>query len=302
MGKLTEDISRKLLALRIGRWCCACLRRYCDYLFKASVHLTSEQKVERIRMVLIAGWWCPACQLQAGNGSCEVKGRSSVSCNPGGEFVPVLPPPGPRWPPLTPSLSPPPRRGEGDETKADVRRPPSLSPPPGRGEGARRAGEGWPGGDRLMARERAFVGPGRLLGHPSRPATLQEAEMRPRSEAATQFLARRTGDCGVSVAGWRNRRVLPCSSPLPLGEGEPFAACWRSRAVWGFGQCGGKAPEDWRTPRRWRAFGRAAWMRERFGGRHSAGAFAARGSWLSSGGWWRRNGGGRLFCLERGGV
>ena len=54
--------------------------------------------------------------------------------------------------PLTPSLSPPPRRGEG-VGRGNTPQPPSLSPPPGRGEGARRAGEGWLGDDRFMGRE-----------------------------------------------------------------------------------------------------------------------------------------------------
>ena len=83
MEKMTEVIRRKQLVLRTEQCCCAWLRRYCDYLDKVSVHLTSEQKVERWLMVLTK---------DGGTGSAEVTSlewplggkRAQLSCLQGG--------------------------------------------------------------------------------------------------------------------------------------------------------------------------------------------------------------------------
>jgi len=56
-------------------------------------------------------------------------------------------------------------------------------------------------------------------------------------------------------APWEVREVLECGSPLPLFFG---AWPWRvSAAGQGWRLNNAKAPEDWRTPQRWRVFASA---------------------------------------------
>ena len=62
---MTDVIRRKHLALSTERSYCAWLRRYCDYVLKIPVHLTSEQKLERFLTALAKDDVAASTQNQA---------------------------------------------------------------------------------------------------------------------------------------------------------------------------------------------------------------------------------------------
>ena len=67
IGKMPEVIRRQHLAVSMKQCYCAWLRRYSDYLLKISVHLTSEQKLERFLTVLTPEGVAASTQNQAFN-------------------------------------------------------------------------------------------------------------------------------------------------------------------------------------------------------------------------------------------